>query len=328
MGHTELQMHSSRRRFLTGSLTAIACASHEYAQDAPSNQRKLSSFDPQARQLLAALTLEQKIGQMSQPDQKYLKTIDDIENYHLGSLLSGGDSDPPAGNDITSWTDLYDHCQSRALKATPRIPLLYGIDAVHGHNNVLGATIFPHNIGLGCTRNADLVEQAARVTSEEVRATGINWAFAPCVTVPQDIRWGRTYEGFSEDPDLVKILGAAAVRGLERDSLANPLAVLACAKHFAGDGGTAFGTGKPKGKNTEARYPLDQGDTEMDEATFRRLFLPPYASCVEAGVGFDHAVLQQLEWREMFGKSQASDGYAQERDGIRRVPDLGLRRAR
>ncbi len=279
--HTEFLMDSSRRRFLAG----IASISYRGAQSAPpSKQSKLSSFDPRARALLASLTPEQKIGQMAQPDQQYLKTIDDIENYHLGSLLSGGDSDPKTGNDITSWTDLYDRYQSRALKATPRIPLLYGVDAVHGHNNVLGATIFPHNIGLGCTRNADLVERAARIACEEVRATGINWAFAPCVAVPQDIRWGRTYEGFSEDPDLVKTLGAAAVRGLQRGSLDNPLAVLACAKHFAGDGGTAFGTGKPKGKNTQARYPLDQGDTEVDEATFRRLFLSPYAACVAAGV--------------------------------------------
>jgi beta-glucosidase len=222
------------------------------------------------------MTLDQKIGQMTQPDQMYLKTLDDIENYHLGSLLSGGDSDPKSGNDLNSWTDLYDHYQSRALHAKPRIPLLYGVDAVHGHNNVLGATIFPHNIGLGCTRNAALVERAARVTSEEVRATGINWAFAPCVAVPQDIRWGRTYEGFSESPDVVKTLGAAAVRGLQRDALDNPLAVLACAKHFAGDGGTTYGTGLRKG--------LDQGETRVDEATLRRVHLPGYATTIQEGV--------------------------------------------
>ena len=120
--------------------------------------------------------------------------------------------------------------------------MLYGIDAVHGHNNVLGAVIFPHNIGLGCTRNAALVEQVERVTAEEVRATGIQWAFAPCVTVPQDMRWGRTYEGFSEDPQLVRDLAEAAVRGFQGNDLANPLSVLACAKHFVGDGGTAYGT--------------------------------------------------------------------------------------
>jgi beta-glucosidase len=125
------------------------------------------------------------------------------------------------------------------------IPLLYGVDAVHGHNNVIGATIFPHNIALGCTRSSELVEKAARIAAEEVRATGMNWAFCPCVTVPQDIRWGRIYEGFSQDPDIVKVLGLAAVKGLQRDSLADPLAAAGCAKHFIGDGGTAMAPPRP-----------------------------------------------------------------------------------
>ena len=245
--------------------------------------KSLSSWDPQIKQILAKMSVDEKIGQMTQPDQMYLASIDDIEKYHLGSLLSGGDSDPKAGNDLKSWTDLYDRYQSRALKTKSRIPLLYGIDAVHGHNNVLGATIFPHNIGLGCTRNAALVEKIARFTAEEVRATGINWAFAPCVAAPQDIRWGRTYEGFSEDPDIIKPLGAAAVRGLQWKGLDNPQAVLACAKHYAGDGGTTFGTGQPKRDGT--RFPLDQGDTRVDEATMRRLFLAQYPPTIEAGVG-------------------------------------------
>src|SRR6202022_1999230 len=127
---------------------------------------------------------------------------------------------------LQAWTDMYDGYQRHALKTRLAIPLLYGIDAVHGHNNVLGAVIFPHNIGLGCTRNPGLVEHAARITAEEVRATGINWAFAPCVAVPQDIRWGRTYEGFSESPDVVKVLGEAAVRGLQSGGLSQPRAVL------------------------------------------------------------------------------------------------------
>jgi beta-glucosidase len=158
------------------------------------------------------------------------------------------------------------------------------VDALHGHNNVIGATVFPHNIGLGCTRNAALVEQAARITAEEVRATGINWAFAPCVTVPQDIRWGRTYEGFSESPDVVKPLGAAATRGLQRDGLDHPLAVLACAKHYVGDGGTTFGTGLPRGRSSE-RYGLDQGETRVDEATLRKIHLPGYITAIAMGVG-------------------------------------------
>jgi len=263
-------MYSSRRHFLAGSLGSLALLS---AQDKSSPAQKL----------LAEMSLAEKIGQMTQADQMFLKSLDDIENYHLGSLLSGGDSDPKSGNDLGSWTDLYDNYQSRALKTRLCIPLLYGIDAVHGHNNVLGAVIFPHNIGLGCTRNAELVERAARITAEEVRATGINWVFGPCLTVPQDIRWGRTYEGFSESPDVVRSLGVAAVRGFQGSALARPLSVLACAKHFAGDGGTTFGTGRPKSRGE--RYPLDQGDTRLDEATFRKIHLAAYLPAIQAGVG-------------------------------------------
>jgi beta-glucosidase len=147
---------------------------------------------------------------------------------------------------------------------------------VHGHNNVLNAVVFPHNIGLGCTRNPKLIEQVHRVTAEEVRATGIQWAFGPCVTVPQDVRWGRTYEGFSEDPKLVRELAGPAVRGFQGNSLDDPLGVLACAKHFVGDGGTAYGS---------AKTGLDQGDMKVDEATLRRVHLQGYLTAIEAGVG-------------------------------------------
>ncbi len=152
----------------------------------------LSSFDARARELLARMTLDEKIGQMTQADQMFLKDPADIETYFLGSILSGGDSDPKDGNSREAWTRLATGIEGHADKTRLRIPLLYGVDAVHGHSNVLGAVIFPHNIGLGATRNARLVEQIGRITAEEVRATGIQWVFAPCVTVPQDIRWGRT----------------------------------------------------------------------------------------------------------------------------------------
>ena len=173
---------------------------------AASKPKPLSTFDPQAKALLAQMTLDEKIGQMTQPEQDQLKDPSDVENLSLGSLLSGGNSDPKEGNSLQAWTDLYDRLQSRTRNSRLKIPLLYGIDAVHGHNNVLNAVIFPHNIGLGCTRDPKLIEKVQRITAEEVRATGIQWAFGPCVTVPQDIRWGRTYEGFSEDPALVREL--------------------------------------------------------------------------------------------------------------------------
>jgi beta-glucosidase len=278
-------MGTSRRNFIMG-LALTASVRDQAAHAASAKPRFFSKYDRQVHRLLSQMTVDEKIGQMTQPDQMFLRSLDDIENYHLGSLLSGGDSDPKTGNDLMSWTDLYDRYQARAVKTRLKIPLLYGVDAVHGHNNVIGAVVFPHNIGLGCTRDPKLVESAARITAEEVRATGINWAFAPCVAVPQDIRWGRTYEGFSESPDVVKALGEAAVRGLQRGlALDNPLAVLACSKHFAGDGGTTFGTGMPKGRDLKERFPLDQGDTQVDEATLRSVHLPGYVTTIQAGVG-------------------------------------------
>ena len=273
-------MDNSRRQFLAGSLGAMAALSVGRAAD---DKRRFSQFDPHARHLVSEMSVDEKIGQMTQPDQMYIANVDDVEKYHVGSVLSGGDSDPKSGNDLFSWTDVYDRFQSRALKSKNRIPLLYGVDALHGHNNVIGAVIFPHNIGLGCSRNAALVEQAARITAEEVRATGMNWTFAPCVAVPQDIRWGRTYEGYSENPDIVKVLGAAATRGLQGSSLDQPLAVLACAKHYVGDGGTTFGTGLPRGG--PQRFGLDQGDVRVDEATLRKIHLQGYITAIEMGVG-------------------------------------------
>jgi beta-glucosidase len=286
-------MSTSRRQFLAGSLAAAGAsllprrtlaAARASAASPAGNVKPLSSFDPQAKQLLAQLTLEEKVGQMTQPDQMYLKNLDDLQTFHIGSLLSGGDSDPKTGNDWRSWTDMYDRYQARAVQTHPRIPILYGVDAVHGHNNVIGATMFPQNVGLGCTRNAELVEKIGRITAVEMRSTGVQWAFGPCVTVPQDIRWGRTYEGYSEMPDVVKVLGEAAVRGLQGTSLDDPLSVVACAKHYAGDGGTIMGTGLARW-DVPGHPLLDQGDTRLSDAEFRRIHLQGYITTVAAGVG-------------------------------------------
>jgi beta-glucosidase len=138
---------------------------------------------------------------MTQPDQLFIKDRADIEKYSFGSVLSGGDSDPKT-NTVEDWGAMYEDIQAHALKTRLKIPLLYGVDAVHGHSNVIGAVIFPHHVGLGATRDAKLVEQIGRLTALEVRATGINWAFAPCVAGARDERWGRTYESFAEDPGL------------------------------------------------------------------------------------------------------------------------------
>jgi beta-glucosidase len=231
-----------------------------------------SSHDKEVEALLAQMTQDEKIGQMVQVDSSALKDPADVQKYLLGSVLSGGNSDPAAGNTAQNWLDFVTTFQNQALQTRLKIPLLYGIDAVHGHNNIDGAVIFPHHIGMGATHDAKLVERAERVTAEEVAGTGIRWAFAPCVTVPQNARWGRTYEGYGDSPELVSKLGAAAVRGIQGEELsADPASVLACAKHFIGDGGTTNG--------------IDQGDTICDEAKLRKLYLPPYRAAIKAGVG-------------------------------------------
>ena len=225
-----------------------------------------SNNDKFISELIKKMTLEEKIGQMTQVDYRYLKDKSDIEKYFLGSILSGGGSTPPT-NQPSSWVDLYNGFQKEALKTRLKIPLIYGIDAVHGHNNVLGATMFPHNIGLGATRDPQIVEAVAKATALEVAATGIDWDFAPCLAVPDDYRWGRTYEGYSENTELVSELGAAAVRGYQSSDIDNPNSVLACAKHFIGDGGVAFGTG--------INNLIDQGDLQISEEELRRVHLPP-----------------------------------------------------
>jgi beta-glucosidase len=231
-----------------------------------------SAHDQAVDQLLSQMTLDEKIGQMVQVDSAALKDKADVRKYFLGSVLSGGNSDPDNGNTAPDWLAFVNGFASEALQTPLKIPLLYGIDAVHGHNNIDGATVFPHHLGLGATHDARLVEHAERITAEEVAGTGIRWAFAPCLAVPQNPRWGRTYEGYSDDTALVTKLGAAAVRGLQGDRLsAQPTSVLACAKHFIGDGGTTNG--------------VDQGDTICDEATLRKLYLPPYVAAIHAGVG-------------------------------------------
>ena len=218
--------------------------------------------------LLSQMTLEEKIGQMTQADMKALKDKSDIQKYCLGSVLNGGSSDP-SNNTAQAWLGAVEEFKSQALQTRLKIPLLYGIDAVHGHNNVEGAVIFPHNIGLGATRNPQLVEAAARITALETAGTGIRWAFAPCVAIARDERWGRTYESFGESPGLVAELGAAAVRGFQGTNLSDRTAVLACAKHFLGDGGTRDG--------------VNEGDTVCDEATLREIHLAPYREAIKAG---------------------------------------------
>jgi beta-glucosidase len=281
-------MAINRRTFLKVSALSVAGTMispdviDAQKRSAARGQNIFKAQDSKVRELLARMTLEEKIGQMIQTERSTLKDLSDVENMFIGSFLSGGTSDPKGGNSLKDWTDHYDALQERTQNTRLRVPILYGIDAVHGHSNVLGATLFPHNIGLGCTRNPSLVERAARITAIETRATGIQWTFAPCVTVPRDERWGRTYEGFGESPELARILGEAAVRGFQGDDLKDPLSLLACAKHWMGDGGTAFGTGAKLKDDVRI---LDRGDVRLSEADLRRIHMPGYITAIRAGVG-------------------------------------------
>lgn len=181
---------------------------------------------------------------MVQAERASLGTISDVKTYFIGSILSGGGS-VPAGNTPAAWNTMYDNFQNQALGTRLGIPVIYGVDAVHGHNNLLNATMFPHNVGLGAANDADLVRRIGAATAAEVRATGVTWTFAPVISAVQNIRWGRTYEGFSEDPQIVTKLGAAAVEGLQGDPADSGFLqgnkIAASIKHYIGDGLTENG---------------------------------------------------------------------------------------
>ena len=214
--------------------------------------------------LLARMTLDQKIGQMTQPERLHV-TPAQVKRHHIGSVLSGGGS-CPGDNRPADWVAMNDAYWAASMEEDAdhlAIPILYGVDAIHGNANVRGATVFPHNIGLGAARDPGLVERIGRATAREVRAAGVDWTFAPTLAVAGDPRWGRTYESYSEDPRLVAGYAGRIVRGLQEGG------VVACAKHWVGDGGTRGG--------------VDQGDTVVDEAELRRVHIAPYVPALEAG---------------------------------------------
>lgn len=227
-------------------------------------------FD-RASALVEVLTPPQCFGQMTQVDTSGL-TVSEATSALLGAVLSGGGSDPSTGNKISDWTTLVSSYLDIAKTFSPHIGILYGIDAVHGNNNVQDSTIFPHDIGLGASRNVALVEKIGQITAQEMLGVGINWAFAPTVAAARDIRWGRTYESFGESPDLASAMGAALVSGLQNRKLGSGPSVLACAKHYAGDGDTEGG------KNAG-------NVTTLDDESFRALAIEPYRASIAAGVG-------------------------------------------
>ncbi len=229
--------------------------------------------------LLSQMTLDEKIGQMTQIEKNAIDATN-AAAFNLGSILSGGGGFP-SPNTPQAWYDMVNAYQQAALGTRLGIPIIYGVDAVHGHNNVEGATIFPQNVGMGATNDPALIQQACAATALEMNATGVRWDFGPVVAVPQDIRWGRTFEGYGEDTDLVSRLGAACIEGLQGSGLSADDTAAATAKHFIGDGGTAFGSSTASGPT--GPYLLDQGVDQMDEATLLRLFLPPYLAAVDSG---------------------------------------------
>jgi beta-glucosidase len=245
--------------------------------------------------LLGRMTLADKVGQMTQAERGAVGDGADITAYRLGSLLSGGGS-VPTPNTPEAWADMVDRFQERALATPLQIPLIYGVDAVHGHNNVRGATVFPHNIGLGASRNARLVERTGEVTATETRATGIPWTFAPCLCVTREDRWGRTYESFGEDPALVRRM-ATIIDGLQgHGRLARNTAVLATAKHFLGDGGTRYGS------STTGTYTTDQGITYATQRELEAIHLAPYRIAVDKGVG---SVMPSYSSLQILGRDAA-----------------------
>lgn len=260
--------------------------------------------------LIAAMSLEQKVGQIIQGDIGST-TPEDVATYHLGSILNGGSSSP-GGDEFgpaSAWVaaaDAYHAASMRPNGNLPRIPVMWGSDAVHGHNNIVGATLFPHNIGLGAAQNPALMEQIGQVTAIEMRVTGLDWTFAPTIAVAQDDRWGRTYESFGEDPAIAESYAAALVHGLQgrrgdADWLKGPH-IIATAKHFIGDGGTADGR--------------DRGDAQIAEAELIRLHAPAYIAALKADVQSVMASFSGWNGVKMHGNASLLTGVLKQRWGF------------
>lgn len=257
--------------------------------------------------LIARMTMEEKIGQLVQADLCCV-TPDDVRKYKLGSILVGGNSGP-YGNDLApapDWLRAADEFYLASIDQSDGgagVPIIWGTDAVHGHSNIIGATIFPHNIGLGAMRDAALVEQIGAVTAKEIRVTGQEWTFAPTVAVPRDFRWGRAYEGYSSDPDLVAFYVGAMVRGLQgpptNDNLLAGPWVIASTKHFLADGGTDKG--------------VDQGDSSISEAELRDIHGKPYGPAIAEGVSTVMVSFSSWQGVKMTGNHSLVTGVLKDR---------------
>jgi beta-glucosidase len=298
--------------FVTAAVAALALSQHVNAQQAGTatpNQWpavSLPNKDHEAERrldaLIASMSLAQKVGQIVQGDIASV-TPDDVARYHLGSILNGGSS-APKGDDFgpaSDWleaADAYWEASMRTDGKLPRVPVMWGSDAVHGHNNIIGATLFPHNIGLGAARNPELMRQIGEITAKELRVTGLDWTFALTIAVARDDRWGRTYESFAEDPALVTAYARSFVEGLQGrrgdpDWLRGQH-VIATAKHFIADGGTEGGR--------------DRGDARLPETELIRLHAPPYVAALEAGAQTVMASFSSWNGSKMHGNESLLTG--------------------
>lgn len=234
------------------------------------------SIETRLADLTSRMTVAEKIGQMALIEKNSMHDLNDIAKYGLGALMSGSGG-KPADNTPKGWLQMVKNFQSYGQKTRMGIPLLYGIDANHGHSNIPGATIFPHFIGLGASKNPDLIRKVAKVTAAEVAATGIYWIYSPNIDVAQDIRWGRTYETFGSDPKLVGALGQAYIDGLQSFNQGG-LKMVAAAKHYLGNGSSEWGSSINKD------FFIDQGNSNISEEKLRQIYLEPFKQAINAGV--------------------------------------------
>ncbi len=294
-------------------LSVSACGVWPFAGDVTVAESQVPYEDEDAflADLVSRMSLERKIGQLIQPQINSF-TPEDMERYRFGSYLNGGNGGPygdeyaPASEWLRYADEMYEASIQPLPDGEPVIPTMWGTDAVHGHTNVVGATIFPHNIALGAAGDADLVRRIGAATAAEIEVTGIDWNFSPTVAVAQDDRWGRTYESYSEDPDLVAELGAALVEGLQgtpgSDDFLGTGRVIATAKHFFGDGGTDNG--------------VDQGEVTGDIDALMDIHARPYPAAIDAGVEAVMASFNSINGRKMHGNEELLTGVLREQMGF------------
>lgn len=292
-----------RKRLVAALLSAVVCSAVTLAQspervrwpEVHSRVSRDAAVEARVDSILSRMTIEEKVGQIIQADMNAI-TPEEVKKYKLGSVLAGGNSSPD-GNERASpknWLDRMDAYWQASMDAAwagEKIPVIFGIDSVHGNANVVGATVFPHNIGLGAMRNPELVRKIGEVTAREMSVTGFDWDFSPTVAVPRDDRWGRTYEGWSEDPSIARQYAPTMVEGLQgragTPEFLGPGKVIATAKHFVGDGGT-----------TEGR---DQGDNPSTDEQIRDIHGAGYPPAIEAGVQSVMASYNSVRGQKMHG---------------------------